>query len=68
MGNYGKTVRNMQDWLDYTESNELCLTWTKESPNCKEILESNSKIWVRVEISHTGNSLLVLEQDIKHDW
>ena len=68
MGNDGKNVRNMQDWLDYAESNELCLTWTKESPKCKEILETNSKVWVRVAVSHTGNSLVVLEQDIKHDW
>ena len=56
---------NRAEWTRYLNRNDVCLTWSSNSPPSKAIMEINSRFKVLVVINHTGKSLLVIDQKIE---
>lgn len=53
--------------MDYLGKENVCLTFTAESPPCDKVFETDEPLWVKVRPAPTKKSLQVLQLEFEND-
>ena len=57
----------MDEWVEYLEKENVCLTFTTESPPCDKVFETDDPVWVKVKPAASRKSLQVIQLEYENE-